>query len=127
MQRDPGQSFYRYTKDPSNSSIRACEMLDAFLEDEATIEGFPRFLTQQTRALLAHPLNSYGSHSLHHYVLSSLSEDEQWREIDENRRFLKTLAHVHKTSVFPFRLAETGVTMIRPSGSLLKQGTVRCC
>jgi hypothetical protein len=33
-------------------------------------------------------------------VLSSLSEDEQWREIDENRRFLKTLARVQKTSVF---------------------------
>ena len=127
LQRDPGQSFYRYTKDPRNSSIRVCEMLDAFLEDEAPIEGCTGFYTQQTQELTAHPLVCYGSHSLHHYVLSSLNEDEQWREIDENSRFLKTLAHVQKTSVFPFRLAETGITMTRPSGSHLKQGTVRCC
>ena len=39
LQRDPGRSFYRDTKDPRNSSIRVCEMLDAFLEDEAPIEG----------------------------------------------------------------------------------------
>ena len=102
-------------------------MLDVFLEDEAPIEGCPGFFAQQTRKLLAHPLFSYGSHSLDNYVLSSLSEDEQWREIDGNRRFLKTLAHVQKTSVFPYRLVETGVTMIRPSGSLLKQDTVRYC
>ena len=75
-------------------------MLDVFLEDEAPIEGCPGFFAQQTRKLLAHPLFSYGSHSLDYYVLSSLSEDEQWREIDGNRRFLKTLAHVQKTSVF---------------------------
>lgn len=100
LQRDPGQSFYRYTKDPRNSSIRVCEMLDAFLEDEAPIEGCAGFYTQQTQELIAHPLVCYGSHSLHHYVLSSLNEDEQWREIDENRRFLETLPHVQKTSVF---------------------------
>ena len=100
LQRDPGQSFYRYTKDPRNSSIRVCEMLDAFLEDEAPIEGCTGIYTQQTRKLLAHSLVSYGSHSLHHYVLSSLNEDEQWREIDENRRLLETLPNVQKTSVF---------------------------
>ena len=100
LQRDPGQSFYRYTKDPRNSSIRVCEMLDVFLEDETPIEECTGFYTQQTQQLIAHPLVSYGSHSLHHYVLSSLSEDEQWREIDENRRFLKTLANVQSTSVF---------------------------
>ena len=100
FQRDPGQSFYRYTKDPRNSSIRVCEMLDAFLEDEAPIEECTGLYTQQTQELIAHPLVCYGSHSLHHYVLSSLNEDEQWREIDENRRFLETLPHVQKTSVF---------------------------
>ena len=72
LQRDPGQSFYRYTQDPRNSSIRVCEMLDAFLEDEAPIEGRTGFYTQQTQELTAHPLVCYGSHSLHHYVLLSL-------------------------------------------------------
>ena len=100
FQRDPGQSFYRYTKDPRNSSIRVRQMLDAFLEEEAPIDGCTEFYTQKTQKLIAHPLVSYGSHSMHHYVLSSLSEDEQWREIDENRRFLKTLGAIQQTSVF---------------------------
>jgi len=100
FQRDPGQPFYRYTKDPRNNSIRVVEMLDAFLEDEPAIDEYTQYYTQLGQGLKVHPLVSYGSHSVNHYVLSSLSEDEQWREIDENCRFLKTLPGVHQTRVF---------------------------
>jgi len=100
IQRNPTQSFYRYTKDPRNNSIRVVEMLDAFLGDEPAIRACTQYYTQAGPELKAHPLVSYGSHSAHHYVLSSLSEEEQWREIDENRRFLEMLPGVHRTRVF---------------------------
>ncbi|MAF08438.1 MAG: hypothetical protein CL389_11375 [Acidiferrobacteraceae bacterium] len=100
FQRDPEQPFYRYTKDPRNNSIRVDEMLDAFLEDEPLIDACRQYYMQVSQSLKAHPLISYGSHSVHHYVLSSLSDDEQWREIDENRRFLETFPGVNRTAVF---------------------------
>ena len=100
FQRDPGQPFYRYTKDPRNNSIRVVEMLDAFLEDEPAIDEYTQYYTQLGQGLKVHPLVSYGSHSVNHYVLSSLSEDQQWCEIDENYRFLETLPGVYRTRVF---------------------------
>lgn len=100
IQRNPTQSFYRYTKDPRNNSIRVVRMLDAFLEDEPKIGAYTQYYTQADQGLKAHPLVSYGSHSTHHYVLSSLSEEEQWQEIDENYRFVETLPGVHRTGVF---------------------------
>ena len=98
--RDPEQSFYHYTKDPRNNSIRIDEVLDAFLEDDPLIDECRQYYTQAAQGLKAHPLISYGSHSVHHYVLSSLSDDEQWREIDENRRFLETFPGVNQNAVF---------------------------
>ena len=75
-------------------------MLDAFLEDEPAIDEYTQYYTQLGQGLKVHPLVSYGSHSVNHYVLSSLSEDQQWCEIDENYRFLETLPGVYRTRVF---------------------------
>ncbi len=96
----PGQSFYRYTKNPANNSIDVENALDEFLEDRGTLAAFSDFYLQGEAMLKPHPLISYGSHSVNHYVMSSLSEQEQWREIEENRRFLNSLDHVQTTDVF---------------------------
>ncbi len=96
----PGQSFYRYTKNPANNSIDVENALDEFLEDRGTLASFSELYLQGEAMLKPHPLIAYGSHSVNHYVMSSLSEQEQWREIEENRRFLNSFENVQTTDVF---------------------------
>jgi len=81
--REPDQPFYRYTKDPRNNSRVVESALDDFLTEIELPTDLQRIYTPASAGLLAHPL-SYGSHSLNHYVMASLNEAEQWREIDEN-------------------------------------------
>ena len=95
-----GQSFYRYTKDPQNNSIEVESALNEFLEGEVGLEQLTRYYLKSTKPLLAHPLLSYGSHSVNHYVLSSLSEEQQWREIEDNWRFLNTFKDIQRTAAF---------------------------
>ena len=97
--RDPDQPFYRYTKDPRNNSRVVESALDDFLTEIELPTDLQRIYTPASAGLLAHPL-SYGSHSLNHYVMASLNEAEQWREIDENRRFLNNFSKIQKTSIF---------------------------
>jgi peptidoglycan/xylan/chitin deacetylase (PgdA/CDA1 family) len=94
------QSFYRYTKDPRNNSVAVEQALDEFLEDRASEADYSAFYLQGATMLKAHPLVSYGSHSVNHYVMSSLTEEQQWREIEENRRFLNTFKNLQQTDVF---------------------------
>lgn len=95
-----GQSFYRYTKDPQNNSIDMVAALDEFLEGDSDLEPLSQFYINIADQLQAHPLISYGSHSVNHYVLSSLSEEQQWREIEDNWRFLNTFKDVQRTAAF---------------------------
>ncbi len=74
----------RYTKDPRNNSRVVENALDDFLTEIELPADLQRIYTPASTGLLAHPLLSYGSHSLNHYVMASLNEAEQWREIDEN-------------------------------------------
>ena len=98
--RESDEPFYRYTKDPRNNSRVVESVLDDFLTEIELPADLQRIYTPTSAGLLAHPLLSYGSHSLNHYVMASLNETEQWREIDENWRFLNNLPKIQKTSVF---------------------------
>lgn len=96
----PNQSFYRYTKDPKNNSIEVVTAIDEFLSEKATVQNLADYYLRKPQELIAHPLISYGSHSVNHYVMSSLSTDQQWREIEDNRRFLKQFENVQKSDIF---------------------------
>lgn len=96
----PNQSFYRYTKDPKNNSIEVVTAIDEFLSEKATVQNLSDYYLRKPQELIAHPLISYGSHSVNHYVMSSLSTDQQWREIEDNRRFLKQFENVQKSDIF---------------------------
>ena len=98
--RNPDQPFYRYTKDPRNNSRVVESALDDFLTEIELPADLQRIYTPTSAGLLAHPLLSYGSHSLNHYVMASLNDADQWREIDENWRFLNNLPEIQKTSIF---------------------------
>ena len=96
----PNQSFYRYTKDPKNNSIEVVTAIDEFLSEKATVQNLADYYLRKPQELIAHPLISYGSHSVNHYVMSSLSTDQQWREIEDNRRFLNQFENVQKSDIF---------------------------
>ena len=96
----PNQSFYRYTKDSKNNSIEVVTAIDEFLSEKATVQNLADYYLRKPQELIAHPLISYGSHSVNHYVMSSLSTDQQWREIEDNRRFLKQFENVQKSDIF---------------------------
>jgi len=130
---DPDQPFYRYTKDPRNNSRVVESALDDFLTEIELPADLQRIYTPTSAGLLAHPLLSYGSHSLNHYVMASLNEADQWREIDENWRFLNNLPEIQKTSIFSVPFGGNGdynAETIRlamnagHSGLLLSEGVV---
>ena len=100
FETQPNQSYYRYTKDPKNNSIEVVTAIDEFLSEKATVQNLADYYLRKPQELIAHPLISYGSHSVNHYVMSSLSTDQQWREIEDNRRFLNQFENVQKSDIF---------------------------
>ena len=95
-----GRSFYRYTKDPSNDSRIVDEELDRFLAAKGIALAPGHHAFDNPRYFLKHPLVSYGNHSHHHYVLSSLPRDAQHQEILRTRLFLQSLQGTQISDVF---------------------------
>ncbi len=95
-----GRSFYRYTKHPSNDSRIVDEELDLFLQQKGIALAPEPHTFDEPRYFLQHPLVSYGNHSHHHYVLSSLPRDAQYQEIVRTRLFLQSLQNIQISNVF---------------------------
>ena len=70
------------------------------LSERGDVQDSSRYYLKSPQELIAHPLISYGSHSVNHYVMSSLSTDQQWREIEDNRRFLNQFENIQKSDIF---------------------------
>ncbi len=87
-------SFYRSTKHPANNSAELDHAMDCFLAGK-TIDLYERFpyLTRDDMAEIAtdFPCLRFGNHSANHYVLSSLSDAQQKREIENSRKMLSSL------------------------------------
>ena len=90
--------FYRYTKDPRNNGRLIDRRLDEFL-GALNEPGPPNECFDDVRYFRRHRLVSYGSHSFSHYVMASLSEEDQFEEIDRNERLLRSVA-VERSAVF---------------------------
>ncbi len=88
--------FYRYSKNPVNNSAELDLALDRFLVD-VEIDIYPEYPYLQNSKLPEHPLIVYGNHSLNHYVLSSLSSEQQKNEIVVAKNLLE-LSPKHKIS-----------------------------
>lgn len=83
-----GRRFYRATKLPHNNSVAVEAAIDRFLSDEGMEPHFSQHYGIAPDHLIHHPLLWYGSHTVSHYVMSSLDDEEQMREIEDNRAFL---------------------------------------
>lgn len=92
-------NFYTASKDPSVNSRRIDFALRQFFAEKRILEDHYRFCAYEASQLPRHPLIRYGSHSYNHYVLSSLSPDEQELEIRRNIDFLHNL-DVEQSEIF---------------------------
>ena len=93
-------NFYFVTKDPAFNSIRVEKEIDQFLlEQNLKIDPSHKLCFDDKKYFIKHPLISYGNHTASHYVLSSLSQEEQYQEISECKKFIDQL-NINKSNVF---------------------------
>jgi peptidoglycan/xylan/chitin deacetylase (PgdA/CDA1 family) len=93
-------SFYKYTKDPENNSRSVDEELDEFLKHKDISLEIRNHCFDDMRYFKNHELISYGNHTHNHYVLSSLSRDEQADEIHRTLQFLQSIQNIQVSEVF---------------------------
>jgi peptidoglycan/xylan/chitin deacetylase (PgdA/CDA1 family) len=79
------------TKDPRINSRRLDEQIDRFLGLSGVVFQELSHCVRSRTVMRPSPLVSIGNHSLDHYVLSSLSPDEQAFEIQRNHEIIVSL------------------------------------
>lgn len=82
------KNFYRDTKSPNINSAIVDKKLDLFFEQN-NIKIEQNLCFDSKKYLIKHPLIMYGNHTHSHYVLSSLSKNEQYNEISKTKLFLQ--------------------------------------
>jgi peptidoglycan/xylan/chitin deacetylase (PgdA/CDA1 family) len=98
-----GLDFHEYSKHPDNSSIRVESELDDFLVSRRIPIDYNQLLFDNDSYFISHPLVWYGNHTASHYVLSSLTLEDQCTEIKRTRDFLRTRAvNISKVFALPF-------------------------
>jgi peptidoglycan/xylan/chitin deacetylase (PgdA/CDA1 family) len=95
------EEFYRNTKDPTVNSKWLDSQLNVFLSKmmEKSIPDFPKYCIHEQNQIYQDPLVSYGNHTYHHYVLSSLTKEEQRTEINKNNRMIKKIT-TNRSKIF---------------------------
>ena len=84
-------NFYTQTKNAQSNSKQIDVLLDKYYERKQIFIDKMRFVLTDKGKLKKHPLISYGNHTYNHYVLSSLTKEEQEIEIRENQKLIKNL------------------------------------
>ena len=94
------EKFYYITKDPKFNSIEVEKEIDKFiLKENLEVNSSHKFCFDNNKYFIKHPLVSYGNHTASHYVLSSLSSQEQYQEIVQCKNFIDKL-QINKSNVF---------------------------
>ncbi|MDZ7841061.1 MAG: polysaccharide deacetylase family protein [Gammaproteobacteria bacterium] len=102
-----GLSFYGYTKHPSNNSRIVDEEIECFARQQGVRFESSQYCVGSLSDLRIHPLVTYGNHSHHHYVLSSLSRDDQYTEIEATHELLQSLPASSRCSAFSIPFGTT--------------------
>ena len=93
------ETFYRESKSFKFNSKELDNYLDQFLSDYSY--DITTNLVSEKENLIKNDYVSYGNHTYNHYVLSSLTEEEQYYEIFNNVQLLSDL-DVNLSNVFAF-------------------------
>lgn len=92
--------FYSISKSPIYNSIEVENEIDKFLSREnIKINNGYEFCFDSNDYLIKHPLISYGNHTANHYVLSSLTKEQQYDEIIECKNYIDKM-NINKSKVF---------------------------
>ena len=95
------ETFYSESKLFKFNSKELDNYLDQFLNDHGY--DIKTSLISEKNNLINNEYVSYGNHTYNHYVLSSLTEEEQYYEIFNNMKLLKKLdVNLSKVFAFPF-------------------------
>jgi len=95
--------FYRYTKHPLNNSVHVNREIDRFLDARGLTDRVRQdlgFCYQSVDELMAHPLVAYGNHSESHFVMASLTPEEQQLEIARTDQLLRARRDITLSQVF---------------------------
>lgn len=104
-----GGKFYRYTKHPDNNSLHVVAQIDRFLADHGLTDAVSNTLNHcidfdtelQPDSLLA-----IGNHSHSHYVMSSLTPEQQYDEINKTKTLLETKPNIRRSELFSIPFGE---------------------
>ena len=92
-------NFYFQTKNPQCNSKEIDQLLEKYFELKKISIDKNGFSLSNMKKLQKNPLIFYGNHTCNHYVLSSLSKEEQEIEIIENQKLIKNL-NINYSKVF---------------------------
>lgn len=84
-------NFYAMTKQANTNSAALDVIIDQYAEHTGIQLEALVYCVNSRDMLPDHPLISYGNHTYNHYVLSSLSDEQQEKEIGDNHRLLASL------------------------------------
>lgn len=97
------ENFYNATKSPKVNSKEMDDLLDQFIINAEVSLDEMIYCINKTEYLSGSPYVKYGNHSYNHYVLSSLSKEQQKNEIRANDKVLKNLGlNASKVFSVPF-------------------------
>ncbi len=92
--------FYSISKNPKFNSIKVEKEIDQFLYlNNIILKDELKYCFDDKRYLIKDDLIFYGNHTANHYMLSSLSKQEQYNEINDCKNFLNR-TNINKTKVF---------------------------
>lgn len=107
MHWEPGLGFYGSLKHPRNNSRLVEEQIDEFLCRRNIRLSSSNHLFDARQYYRPHRLIWFGNHSHSHYVLSSLSRQEQCEEISRTSSILQTIPGIQLSKVFALPFGQT--------------------
>ncbi|MEZ4649684.1 MAG: polysaccharide deacetylase family protein [Candidatus Eisenbacteria bacterium] len=102
----PDLSFYKYTKDPRNDSAAVDAAITRFLDSKGALTALRPPTVDRPDGFIHDPLVTYGNHSHHHYVLSSLTKEQQREEILRTEATLDGIPGIGRSRVFSVPFGE---------------------
>ena len=128
-------SFYRDSKSYKFNSGNLDQCIDDFLTQK-NISLNTNLLSDKSKLIDSEYVN-YGNHTLNHYVLSTLSYEQQLHEIESNQKFLDSLnLNLSQVFAFPFgrfpdfnenslsALSDLGINKVLLNNNLINQKTM---
>jgi len=100
--------LYGTTKHPSVNSIQVEAALRSFFEEKGLTHPTQKYCISTIDHIVRDPLLQYGNHSRSHYILSSLSRDEQYREIGMTKEMLGGVDGITQSNLFSVPVGRPG-------------------